>query len=127
MTTKKAPVFLNLLQIRMPVTAITSVLHRVSGVILILSLPFVIYLLGLSLQDANGFARVQEILGNGLVKLCLLAIIWSLVHHFLAGIRFLLTDLDLGLEKGIARKTAWLVNICAFGLLFVMASMVICL
>ena len=105
------PVNLNLLKIRQPVTAIASIGHRISGVFLFLSIPFVIWLLGHSLQGPQGFADVGALLDKGVVKLMVLMLTWSVAHHFFAGIRFLLMDIDIGIELATARTTAMVVNV----------------
>jgi succinate dehydrogenase / fumarate reductase cytochrome b subunit len=74
-----------------------------------------VYLLDLSLQDAAGFQRVGELLQSPLLKLASVPIAWSLFHHLFSGIRFLLIDLDAGVQLKRARASAWLVN--AAGLL----------
>jgi succinate dehydrogenase / fumarate reductase cytochrome b subunit len=103
------PYYLNLLKIRLPIPAIVSILHRVSGVFLFLAIPVFVYLLDLSLQGEQGFYQVVDLLSQPLVKLALLLLIGSLVHHLFAGIRFLLIDFDIGLSKQQSIKTAWLV------------------
>lgn len=114
-----APKYLNLLRIQMPVGAVLSIAHRISGVFLFLSLPFLVYLLGLSLQGEAGYARTLAWLDTPLVQLILLVLAWSLFHHLLAGIRHLLLDLHVGVERVAARRSAWLVNLAAIGLLLV--------
>ena len=103
------PVNLNLFKIHQPITAIVSGLHRLTGVALVLNIPTLIYLFSLSLRDAQGFARVAALLQSPLAKPLLLLAAWFLVHHLLAGMRFLLLDLELGIAKGSARRSAWLV------------------
>ncbi len=56
------PVYLNLLKIRLPVPGIVSFAHRITGVLLFLALPFAVYLLDLSIESQQSFARVQQIL-----------------------------------------------------------------
>ena len=104
------PVFLNLLRIRQPVTALTSIGHRISGVLLFLSIPVLIMLLDRSLSGPQGFAEVVAWGEAPLIKLILLLLVWAAVHHFFAGIRFLLLDVDLGIDLETARKTAKIVN-----------------
>ena len=114
MTTQRpAPVYLNLLRIRFPVGAVTSFAHRISGVLLFLSLPVVIYLLELSLQGPGGFDKVLATVQNGWFKASFTLIVWSLLHHLLSGIRFLLIDIGQGVTLQQARRSAWLVNILA--------------
>ncbi len=100
------PVYLDLRRIRLPVTALTSILHRISGLLLFLTIPFVLYLLDLSLSSARGYEHALTILDNGLVKLYLFVVIWGALHHVVAGIRFMLIDADVGVELEMARKTA---------------------
>jgi len=104
------PKYLNLLRIKLPVGAVMSIAHRISGVLLFLSIPLLVYLLDLSLQGQDQYARVQAMLGTPLVKLLGILVVWALAHHFLAGIRFLLLDIHVGLEKQLARMSAWVVN-----------------
>ena len=103
------PFFLNLLKIRLPVPGIVSIFHRISGVFLFLAIPCFVYLLDLSLQGEPGFRQAAALLSTPVAKLIVLVLVWSLVHHLFAGIRFLLTDFDIGLSKGQSIKTAWLV------------------
>jgi succinate dehydrogenase / fumarate reductase cytochrome b subunit len=110
---KPRPVFLNLLQIRLPVAGVMSIIHRVTGVVMVLSIPLMIYLLDLSLTSPQGFADVTALFDNILVKLILFGFIWGLMHHLLAGIRYLLIDIDIGVEKPIFRQTAWAVIVAA--------------
>ncbi|HED34935.1 MAG TPA: succinate dehydrogenase, cytochrome b556 subunit [Gammaproteobacteria bacterium] len=103
------PFFLNLLKIKLPVTGYISILHRISGLLLFLSIPLAVYLFDLSLQSASGFNQAAEILSLPLLQLVSLILLWSVVHHLIAGIRFLLTDFDIGLEKFQAIRNSWIV------------------
>lgn len=104
------PVFFNLMQIKMPVGAITSIAHRITGLILALGIPLDIYLLGMSLQSPQGYARVAMLFDNFAFKLLALLFIWALAHHVLAGLRHLLSDIDIGSHLPLARTSAWIVN-----------------
>jgi succinate dehydrogenase cytochrome b subunit len=103
------PFFLNLLKIHLPVTGFVSIFHRISGFLLFLSIPFTVYLLDLSLRNEAGFNQARHILSLPLIQLILLVLLWSVIHHLIAGIRFLLTDFDIGLEKQQANRYAWFV------------------
>lgn len=105
------PFYLNLVKIHLPVTGFVSIFHRISGLLLFLAIPFSVYLLDLSLQGDAGFAQTINILSHPFIQLLSLILLWSIVHHFVAGIRFLLTDFDIGLEKKQASRFAWLVFI----------------
>jgi succinate dehydrogenase / fumarate reductase, cytochrome b subunit len=107
------PVFLNLLYIEMPVGAITSIGHRISGVVLALGLPGALYILALSLRSEQGFKAALEDLGSLPVKATAVLLAWALSHHLLAGVRHLLSDINVGSPLSIARKTAYVVNIAA--------------
>ena len=114
MTNQRAvPVYLNLLRIRFPVGAVTSIAHRISGVLLFLSLPVLIYLLELSLQSPAGYEKTISYINNCWFQAGLVLIVWSFMHHLLSGIRFLLIDIDKGVSLQTARGSAWLVNLCA--------------
>ncbi len=110
---QQKPKFLNLLQISMPVTAIVSVLHRLSGLLLVLILPFFIYGFYLSTQSKARFESLMNSFDSLLFQLVLIAVVWAISHHILAGIRFLLIDIDLGLSLSTATKSSWIVNITA--------------
>jgi len=106
------PKYLNLpailFEIRLPMPAWVSILHRLSGTLLFF--PFaawLLYLLDTSLASEQGFARVKDhYLQLPVVKLALIVFIWAYAHHFCAGIRFLLLDLNMGIELAPARRSA---------------------
>ena len=101
---------MNLLQIRMPVVAVLSFAHRVSGVLMCVLIPVLIYLFDLSLRNAQGYVQALEILRHPVVKFMAVLVVWGLMHHLLAGIRFLLIDADIGVERDSARRSAWIIN-----------------
>jgi succinate dehydrogenase / fumarate reductase cytochrome b subunit len=109
MTIKKRPKNLDLTTINLPLPGKVSILHRVSGVGLFLCLPLLLWLFGASLASAEGFAGIKAVAGMFLVKLILAGLIWAFMHHFCAGIRFLLLDLHVGIEKEAAKKSAGVV------------------
>ena len=103
------PVFRNinvtdLVRYRLPVPGIVSILHRISGALLFVFLWLLLWLLQASVTDV---ARFQSLYANPLVKLVVVALLWSLMHHLCAGIRFLVmdvipkaTDLKPGRQSG---------------------------
>jgi len=109
------PVFFNLLRIEFPVGAITSIGHRVSGVVLALCTPILIYLLDASLRSARDYEWVRVLLDTTPVKGLALLTFWAFAHHFFAGIRHLLMDIDVGSSLPAARLSAWMVNIASAG------------
>lgn len=113
MSRAQRPVFLNLLKIRLPIPGVVSFAHRVSGVVLFLALPLSIYLFERSLTDAQSYAQVLALLRQPWMAPFTILLVWSLLHHLLAGLRFLLIDLDIGLNKQAARTGAWVVILAA--------------
>ena len=107
------PVFLNLLQIKMPVGAITSILHRVSGVMMAAGVPLGLYLLWRSLDSEAGFAQVMALLHHRAFQAVVVVMVWALAHHMLAGVRHMLTDVNIGSTLHSARRSAWAVNLAA--------------
>ncbi|MBS0910713.1 succinate dehydrogenase cytochrome b556 subunit [Tatumella sp. JGM118] len=100
---KQRPVNLDLSTIRFPVTAIASILHRVSGVITFVAVGILLWLLGLSLSSPEGFQQASAILGSVIVRFILWAIMTVLAYHIVGGLRHLLMDfgvLDETLEAG---------------------------
>ncbi len=110
---KPAPKFLNLFRIKLPAGGVASIGHRVSGVLMFLMIPLAVWLFGLSLESAQGFRQAQYYLQSPLFVLVSLLLVWSLSHHLLAGIRHLLLDIEIGIERKPARISAWLVNLGA--------------
>lgn len=105
------PVFLDLMRIQMPVGALTSIGHRISGVVLAASVPIAVYLLGHSLRNDAGFAEVKALFGQFAVKAATVIVVWALAQHMLGGVRHLLTDFDIGSPLRVARRSAWIVNL----------------
>ena len=108
------PVFLNLLQIRLPIGGVLSILHRISGVLLILAIPAFIYLLQMLGSGPQGFVQAQSHLHSISGKILVSLILWVLIQHSLSGIRHLLMDMDFGYDKFLARKTARLAFVLSF-------------
>jgi len=89
---KQRPVNLDLQTIRFPVTAIASILHRVSGVITFVAVGILLWLLGLSLSSPEGFAQAAAIMNSFFVKFIFWGILTALAYHVCGGIRHLLMD-----------------------------------
>jgi succinate dehydrogenase / fumarate reductase cytochrome b subunit len=106
----RRPVFFNIAQIAMPIGAITSIMHRITGVLLAFGIPCAVYLLQLSLQDEPGYLRVAALLGHFPLRALAAILTWVFSYHLLAGVRHLLSDLDVGSHLRGARFSAWLVN-----------------
>jgi succinate dehydrogenase / fumarate reductase cytochrome b subunit len=122
---KSAPRYLNLLRIKLPPGGIASIAHRISGVFMFLGIPLVAWLFARSLENEAAFLEVAQLMDSPPVLLASLVLVWSLSHHLLAGIRHLLLDIEIGLEKQQARASAWLVNIAALVLTAVYLVMIL--
>lgn len=113
---KQRPKFLALHEIRLPLPGIVSILHRVSGAGLFLMLPFLLYLFDRSLGSPESFATYKTVVANPLAKLLLLGLLWAYMHHFCAGIRFLLLDMHVGVDLKSARNSSRIVLIVSLAL-----------
>ena len=108
---KRRPVFFNPARIQMPVGALTSITHRITGILLAAGIPFGIYILDLSLQSDESWSRVVHLLDQWAFKAVAIVFIWALAHHLLAGVRHMLSDIDVGSRLPSARRSAWFVNL----------------
>ena len=106
----------DLLNYRFPLASIVSVLHRISGGLIFLLLPFVLYLLDQSLTSESTFGYFRGIVSNWCAKLVILALCWAYLQHFCAGIRHLVMDTHLGLDKDSARRSAIAVLVVSLSL-----------
>jgi len=110
----KKPKNLNLFTIRFPIPAIVSIMHRMSGVIIFLLMPFITIGFSISLMSSNGFANVISIFDLWPVKILSALLVWGIFHHFIAGCRHLLLDMQIGNDLIIARLTSKTVLILSF-------------
>ncbi|MBI4203867.1 MAG: succinate dehydrogenase, cytochrome b556 subunit [Betaproteobacteria bacterium] len=106
---KSRPKHLNLFKIRFPVMAIVSGMHRISGAVLFLFLPLLLWLWQESLASQQSFAAFKSVVSHPLMKLVLLGLLWGYLHHLCAGIRHLALDLDLGTDLPAARVSSYVV------------------
>ncbi|QVL50576.1 MAG: succinate dehydrogenase, cytochrome b556 subunit [Thiocapsa sp.] len=113
------PVFLDLWRIKLPIPGVVSILHRISGVLMVLAIPLAAIFFHQALSGPAGFEQVAGILDFWPVKLILLVLAWSLLHHLFAGIRYLLLDLGLGLDRPAARRSSWAALIAAIVVLVI--------
>lgn len=96
MVKDQRPVNLNLLTIRQPITAVVSILHRITGLLLFLSLPVLFWALGMVLSGPEGFNRVAEDLASPMGK-AIVILLWAVVSfHLCAGIRHTIMDMGWG-------------------------------
>jgi len=110
-TARKRPKFLALHQIRLPLPGIVSILHRVSGAGLFLMLPLLLWLFDRSLGSPVAYDAYRDVVSNPLVKIVLFGLLWAYLHHFCAGIRFLLLDVHVGVDLEPARRSSVVVLI----------------
>jgi succinate dehydrogenase / fumarate reductase, cytochrome b subunit len=118
------PKYLNLMQIRLPLPALVSILHRVSGAALFLFLPFLLVLFEASLRSPQSFARFKLLASYWVVKLILIGLVWAYLHHLCAGIRHLALDLHYGTDLPAARASSWAVLAVSVVLTLVIAVMI---
>lgn len=110
-------------QYRLPLAGFVSILHRVSGALLFLvGLPFLLYLFQQSLVSELSYENYRAIASHWFAKLVLLALAWAYLHHFCAGIRYLILDLHVGVEKEQARSSATVVMVVSLLLTLVVAA-----
>jgi succinate dehydrogenase / fumarate reductase cytochrome b subunit len=111
------PVYLNLIRIRQPIPAIVSILHRLSGAILFLiGIPLLLCAVQQSLGSSETYSALQATINRPIVKLVLLGLVWAYLHHFCAGIRYLLLDLHIGTDLKPARQSSVAVLIVSLAL-----------
>ncbi|KPV41769.1 hypothetical protein AN478_01080 [Thiohalorhabdus denitrificans] len=101
------PVFLHLLRIRFPVGAWASILHRITGVILVAAVPATLALVAYSARSPANFQQVGGWLASGGAGVGIALVLGALAHHIFAGIRLLLMEAGLGEGLPVARSTAW--------------------
>ena len=134
-TTKKRPEFRNinafadLPSYRWPLAALVSGMHRISGLLLFILLPFIVWMLDTSVTSEISFARFTSIFSEGagflpgwFIKLVTLGLIWAYLHHFIAGIRHVYLDISHQTTKDRGRRTAAVTMILAFGLTAILGA-----
>jgi len=119
---KQRPKHLALNEIRLPLPGKVSILHRISGSGLFLMLPVLLALFGSSVGSPESYAAYKDIVGNIFVKLLLVGLLWAYLHHFCAGIRFLLLDAHVGIDKQSAVNSARMVLIVSLTLTFLLVA-----
>ena len=112
---------LQIIRYRLPAAGVVSILHRVSGAMMFLLLPFILYLFDLSITSEISFDSLKGFTSHWFVKLLILAVSWGYLHHFCGGIRHLIMDAHIGLSKEEARKSAHMVFIVSVPLTLLVA------
>lgn len=95
-----------ILQYRLPLAGIMSILHRISGAVMFLMLPVFVYLLDLSLTSELSYAQLLDLSDLTFVKLVFCGLAFAFIHHFWGGIRHLINDMHIGIDKEAAPKMA---------------------
>jgi succinate dehydrogenase / fumarate reductase cytochrome b subunit len=104
---KPRPRYYDLNLAHLPPPGLVSILHRVSGFLLFFPVvPALLYLLHATLGSAEGYAHWRAFFAQPEVKLVMVGFLWLYAHHFWAGIRYLLLDLHIGIDKAPARASA---------------------
>lgn len=121
--------FTDLPTYRLPVAGIVSILHRVSGALMFLLMPFIIWMFDTSISSELSFARFTSVfnIGAGFVpgwffKLVALAIMWAFLHHLIAGLRHLWMDMRHAVSKEFGKSSAVFTLVLSIGLTAVLGA-----
>ena len=114
---------------RLPAAGIVSILHRISGALMFLLMPFIIWLFDTSVTSEISFARFTSVFNNGaaflpgwFIKLVALALIWAYLHHFIAGLRHLYMDVCHAVSKEFGKFSAVTTLVLSLGLTAVLGA-----
>lgn len=98
---------------RLPAAGWVSILHRISGALMFVLMPFIIWMFDTSVSSEISFAKFSSVFVNGLgiapgwfMKLIALALIWAYLHHFIAGVRHLWMDINHAVSKEFGKASA---------------------
>lgn len=119
---KKRPKNLDLMTIRLPLPGILSILHRVSGAVIFLLLPVLLWLWQSSLESPESYDAFKVLAAHPLARIVFAGLIWLYLHHFCAGIRYLLLDLHIGVELPAARLSSRIVFAVSIALTLLIAG-----
>jgi succinate dehydrogenase / fumarate reductase cytochrome b subunit len=121
----KRPLWYNLNLLNLPIPAIVSILHRISGALLFVLTFFLLYFLDGSLASPESFAGVAQALSHPFMKLVQLGLLWALLHHLLAGIRYLLLDVHVGIDLAPARASSYAVIGASLALTLILGGLLL--
>jgi len=126
---KKRPEFRNINALtdlpsyRLPVAGIVSILHRISGLIMFLLLPLIVWMFDTSVSSEISFARFSAAFNVGLgfvpavlVKVVVLGLIWAYLHHLIAGVRHVYMDVCHAVTKEFGKSSAIITLVLSLGL-----------
>ena len=116
------PVYINLMEISLPVSALISITHRLSGIYnFFITLPLALYILYFSTKSYNDFISIQDTLSSpNLISTFVTFSFLVYIYHILSGIRHLLQDIHIGESLSASRKSAYFVLIIWFSLFFIL-------
>ena len=115
------PVYLNLFRLHLPITGWVSILHRLSGALLFLLLPLMVWGFALTLSGEAGYARAVAWLSTWAAKPLTLVLVWAFTHHLLAGLRHLAMDGHWGMQLTSARQSSLVVLLATGGVVVLVA------
>lgn len=101
---KSKHVFLNLFVIKFPITAIMSIIHRITGLYLFICLPIFLYFLKLALESESSFLLLKELLNLTYVKLFIFSFLMSFIYHFIIGMKHIIMDIGFFDDKSSSNK-----------------------
>jgi succinate dehydrogenase / fumarate reductase cytochrome b subunit len=114
---------------RLPVAGIVSILHRISGFLMFLLMPLIIWMFDSSITSEISFAKFSAAFNIGIgfvpgwfMKLVALALIWAYLHHFIAGLRHLYMDMFHAVTKEFGKSSAIVTLILSIGLTAVLGA-----
>jgi succinate dehydrogenase / fumarate reductase cytochrome b subunit len=115
---------------RLPPAGWVSILHRISGVLMFLLMPFIIWMFDTSVSSEISFIKFKAAFNSGLgfvpgflVKLVALALIWAYLHHFIAGLRHLWMDVShKAVSKEFGKSSAVTTLVLSIGLAVVLGA-----
>lgn len=121
--------FKDLTTYRLPAAGWVSILHRISGALMFLLLPLIVWLFDTSVSSEISFERFSSAFSAGigfvpgwLFKLVVLAIIWAYLHHLIAGVRHLYMDARHAVTKEFGRSSAVATLVLSIGLTLVLGA-----
>jgi len=124
---KKRPVYLGTdAFLGLPITAMTSISHRISGVVIFAAIPILLFMLSMSLDSKASFMELKYLMSGFFAKLVLWAIVSAFTFHTLAGFRHLLMDMGIG-ESLQGGKAGSVIVLVLSALLIVAEGVWICL
>lgn len=121
----KRPINLDLTTLKFPPMAIVSILHRLSGVILFLAIPLLLWLLQSSLSSAEQFQNITQFFSGYTVKLIVFVVLAALLYHLVAGVRHILMDIGYFESLQSGRRSARAVMIIS-AILIILAGIWLC-